>query len=156
MKVIGCGNPDRGDDSAGIEVAKRLRQAGLAAEIHTGDALGLLEKWSDGDDITLVDAVVTGARPGTLHVWECSHSAFALPKAVRDAAVSSHGFDLARAIELACTLGKLPARLRIFGIEGREFERGAAPSKEVSIAIDELVRRIQAEARVYGSAKPYD
>ena len=72
---------------------------------------------------------------------------FELPKAARDAAVSSHGFDLARAIELARSLGKLPARPRIFGIEGCEFERAAAPSEEVSNAIDELVRRIQAEVR---------
>jgi hydrogenase maturation protease len=140
MKIIGCGNPDRGDDGAGAVVAERLRDLGFEAEAHTGDALALLEKWRANDDVIVVDAVLTGAPAGTVHVWESG-----LPSPAGGGAVSSHGFDIGKAIELARTLRKLPARLRVYGIEGRQFEPGASVSPEVGRAIEIVVQRIATE-----------
>jgi len=145
MKIIGCGNRHRGDDQAGIVVAERLRGLGFEADIHTGDALTLIERWRSNDDVILVDAVVTGSPPGTVHVWDSSLSGCALPKAAGDAAVSSHGFDIAKAIELSRALGKFPGRLQVYGIEGRQFERGAQISAAVLAAIDSVVRRVSTE-----------
>jgi len=145
MKIIGCGNRDRGDDRAGILAAERLRHLGLETEIHTGDALALLDRWASTDEVILLDAVVTGAKAGTISVWELP-SGPRLPAIVVDAAVSSHGFDIAKAVELGRALGKLPARLRIFGIEGANFEIGAAPSRDVSDAVESIVRQILAES----------
>ena len=145
MKIIGCGNPDRGDDRAGLLIAERLRQLGAEAEGHTGDSLALLERWISTDDVILLDAVVTGAPPGTLSVWELRPGESNLPKIRGGAAVSSHGFDIAKAIELARALGKLPVRLRIYGIEGKNFERGVEVSREVAEAVESLVKQIAAE-----------
>jgi hydrogenase maturation protease len=145
MKIIGCGNRHRGDDQAGIVVAGRLRELGFEAEVHTGDALALIERWRPNDDVILVDAVVTGAAPGTVHVWDSSFPGCALPQSAGDAAVSSHGFDLARAVEIGRTLGKFPARLRVYGIEGQRFERGAETSPAVLAAIDSVVTQVSAE-----------
>jgi hydrogenase maturation protease len=147
MKVIGCGNRHRGDDQAGIVVAERLRELGFEADIHTGDAFALIESWRSNEDVILVDAVVTGAPPGTLHVWDSSLPGSGLPNAARDPAVSSHGFDLAKAIELGRALGEFPNRLRVYGIEGTQFERGAKISPIVLAAINSAVQRIRAEVR---------
>jgi len=145
MKIIGCGNRDRGDDRAGLVIVERLRKLGLEAEIHGGDSLALLEKWTATDEVILVDAVITGAPPGKISVWELRGDEFSLPRIQEGAAVSSHGFDIAKAIELARALGKLPARLQIYGIEGKTFERGAEISREVSEAVELLVKQIAAE-----------
>ena len=129
MRIIGCGNRDRADDQAGILAAERLRHLGLETEIHTGDALALLDRWTSTDDVILIDVVVAGALAGTICVWELTPGKSGLPAIAGDAAVSScDGFDIAKAIELASALGKLPKRLRIFGIEGARFDRGAALS----------------------------
>jgi len=145
MKIIGCGNQERGDDQAGLVVATRLRQAGLDAEVHTGDALSLIEKWGAADDVILIDAVVSGRAAGTVHVWDSALPGSELPNAAGGSAVSSHGFDIARAIELARGLGKLPLRLRIYGVEGLNFERGTNMSPEVSAAVDRVVQKIRKE-----------
>jgi hydrogenase maturation protease len=51
---------------------------------------------------------------------------------------------LAEAISLARVLGRLPERLRVYGIEGRCFEPGTEVSPEVKVAVEEVVRRITA------------
>lgn len=140
MKVIGCGNPDRGDDQAGLLVSERVREQGVQAEIHLGDPLSLLERWRSDDDVILVDAMMTGAPVGTVRTWDDR-----LPRLPERLAVSSHGFDIGKAIELAQTLERLPRTLRIYGIEGRQFERGAKISSEVGRAIETLARQIAAE-----------
>ena len=141
MKIIGCGNPDRGDDRAGVLVAERLRGFGIDAEIHTGDPLALLERWSSDEDVIVVDAIMTGAAAGTVRVWDCRPQ-----HAASDASVSSHGFDIGKAIDLARALERLPARLRVYGIEGRQFDAGANTSPEVELAIEVVVRQITTEA----------
>ncbi len=144
-KIIGCGNRHRGDDQAGIVVVERLRALGFEAEVHNGDALALIETWRSNEDVFLVDAVLTGAPAGTVHVWDSSLPSCALPKAAGDAAVSSHGFDIAKAIELGRALGKFPNRLRVYGIEGQQFERGVEASAAVLEAIDLVVTRLSTE-----------
>jgi hydrogenase maturation protease len=139
MKIIGCGNPDRGDDAAGVLVSERLRELGIQAETHIGDPLALLERWCCDDDVILVDAVVTGASAGSVRVWD-------LPLAhIPHSTVSSHGFDIGQAVGLARILRRLPARLRVYGIEGQRFDVGTDPSPEVRQAIEAVVHEIVAE-----------
>jgi hydrogenase maturation protease len=139
MKIIGCGNPDRGDDGAGVLVAQRLREEGLDAETHIGDSLALIEAWRSAGDVIVVDAVVTGALAGTVHVWGGRP-----PRVPASPPVSSHGLDIGKTIELAEALDRLPARLRVFGIEGQQFDHGSNISPEVECAIASVVRRIAA------------
>ena len=136
MKIIGCGTANRGDDQAGLAVVEQLRKLGFDAETYQGEPLGIIERWSAEDDVIVVDAVQTGDPPGTLHVWDRD-----LPQC-STTAVSSHGFDFSKAFELAQALSKLPARLRIYGIEGRHFGQTACISSDVQRAISLAVRQI--------------
>jgi hydrogenase maturation protease len=52
---------------------------------------------------------------------------------------------LAEAIGLARALNQLPNKLVAYGIEGKNFESGAALSTEVRAAVDEVVSRIREE-----------
>jgi hydrogenase maturation protease len=141
MRIIGCGNRERCDDAAGVLVAEQLRQQGVAAEIHTGEALDLIDVWEAADDVVVIDAVATGAPAGTVKVWDTQQ--WTVPLA---SSASTHGFGLAEAIELARTLGRLPKRLRVYGIEGRRFDLGAEVSPEVQRAVAEVVRQLTVSA----------
>ncbi len=59
---------------------------------------------------------------------------------------STHSFGVAEAVELARALGRLPARIVVFGIEGRDFAQGEGLSPDVDAAVDEVVRRVTEEA----------
>jgi hydrogenase maturation protease len=141
MLVIGCGNRDRGDDGAGLMVAERLRELGVNVEVCTGESLALIEAWSRADDVILVDAVVTGARPGTVWLWDAQTAQ------VRGSlTTSTHGFGVAEAIKLARILDRLPKRLRVFGIEGLRFDVGGEVSPEVMRTVVELAQQIAGES----------
>jgi hydrogenase maturation protease len=128
-RVIGIGNPDRGDDAAGRLVAR--------------EATGLLERLEGTEVAVIVDAAVSGAPPGTIRRFD-AHAA-PLPQTVSD--LSTHGFGVAGAVELARALGSLPGRCVVYAIEGRTFERGATPSPEVGAAVREVAALIACELR---------
>ncbi len=138
--IIGCGNRQRGDDGAGVLVAERLGTLGIEAKTCLGEASELMEAWSGADEVILIDAVATGAAAGTVHVWNGQ-----LPIARRRSSSSTHGMGVAEAIALAHTLDRLPAHLRVYGIEGKRFEVGTNVSPEVMHAVEEVVRRIANE-----------
>ena len=137
MLILGCGNPDRGDDAAGPLAARRLRAMGIAAREHSGDALALLDDWQGADDVVVVDAVLTGKRAGAVSVWD---ALAALPAPSRLG--SSHAFGLAEAVALGRTLGGLPPRITLYGIEAGRFELGAPPSRAVLRGVERTARRI--------------
>jgi len=144
MLIIGCGNRQRGDDGAGIIAVERLRALGLEAQACSGETSELMETWNGAGDVILVDAVVTGAPAGTVQLWDGQH-----PMQRSRSSASTHGIGVAEAIELARTLGRLPARLRVYGIEGKNFEMGSDVSPEVERAVTQVVERI---AREVGAA----
>ncbi len=144
MRVICCGNRQRGDDAAGLLVADRLRGVGVEAEIRNGEVSELMEAWSGVDSVVLVDAVVTGKPAGTVQVWD------GRKVAVRSISpASTHGLGVGEAIELARTLGRLPKMLQVYGIEGRQFVPGASVSHEVESAAEEVARQIAALAGAF-------
>jgi len=142
MLIIGCGNRQRGDDAAGIMVAERLRTLGIEAEMCAGESSQLMDAWSGAADVIVIDSVVSGAPAGTLHVWNGQH-----PLTLGKSASSTHSLGLGEAIELARALGCLPARLCIYGIEGKTFEIGGVPSEEVQLAVEEVSVRIAQELK---------
>lgn len=143
MRVIGCGNRHRQDDAAGVLVAERLRELGISAEIQTGGAFELVESWNGDADVILIDACVTGSPVGTVHEWKGNP-----PRVPSGSPFSSHGFGIAEAINLAQILGHLPLRLRVYGIEGREFGIGENVSPEVLKAIEDVTQQIAAKYRL--------
>jgi hydrogenase maturation protease len=143
MRIICCGNPDRGDDGVGALVADRLRDFGVEAEIRSGEALDLIEAWGGADHVVVVDAVETGASLGTVRLWDGRKASFPA-----DESASTHGLGLSAAIRLARVLGRLPNRLQVYGIEGRRFERGTEVSPELKPAVEHVVRQINAARRL--------
>jgi len=137
-RIIGCGNVDRGDDAAGVLVARRLRALGIEAEEQSGESFSLIDSWQGFETVVVVDAVCSGREAGEVTIWDATTRP--LPKAALQC--STHAFGLYEAVELARTLGRLPDKLLIYGIEGKQFAPGARRSAEVEKAVELVAHQI--------------
>ena len=146
MLVIGIGNELRGDDAAGLEAARLVRErtAGqdVTVRLQQADPSALLDQWEGARAVVLVDAMRSGAPPGTIRRFDASEGP--LPAGLRRS-TSTHAIGLADAIELARALGRLPGRIVVFAIEGAAFEAGAGLSDAVLRKLDPLAGAVLAE-----------
>jgi len=139
--VVGVGNYYRSDDSAGLLVARRLEK--LAPENVNiiecvGDNFDLMNAWDGADILILVDAMSSGADPGTIFRIEAHNRS--IPTYLFHQ--STHSFTVAHTIELARLLGKLPSKVLIFGIEGSNFDPGESLSEDMTRAIEGVTHSI--------------
>jgi hydrogenase maturation protease len=145
--VIGVGNEYRSDDGAGIAVARRLRAlfpTGVTILEESGEGTGLMQAWQGAAWVMLVDAVRSGASPGTIHRLD----ARAAPLPMGFFHYSTHAFSVAEAVELARSLDELPAHLVVYGIEGANFAAGIDLSPAVEQAVEAVVERLAEEVRL--------
>jgi len=139
--VIGIGNRLRGDDAAGVVVAEQLRPRvcdGVEVVSCDEEPSRLMEAWEGAESVLLVDTVSSGSPPGTLHRVEAGEQA--VP--ARTFRSSTHAIGIADTIELARALGRLPRRVRIYGIEAGGFTTGAALTPAVESAVAFLVKDV--------------
>jgi hydrogenase maturation protease len=140
--VIGIGNAWRNDDAAGLAVARLLEGLEGAAVIEReGEPTSLIDSWDGAEAVWLVDAVSSGAEPGTVHRYDASDQE--LPAQLFT--TSTHHFGLAEAVELARAVGRLPRRTVVFGIEGKSFETGEKLSPEVEAAAARVAEAVREE-----------
>lgn len=142
--VIGVGNEDRGDDAAGLLVARRIGALNLpdVQVIESdGEFTKLMESWKDAERLILIDAVQSGAASGTIHRFDAN--AQKLPASLFQC--STHAFGVAEAIGMSKALGLLPRWFVLFGIEAHNFTLGMALSIKVANSLEEVVRLVQQE-----------
>jgi hydrogenase maturation protease len=149
--VIGVGNRWRSDDAAGLEVVARLRHAvpeGVELLEREGEPTSLIDAWRGADAVWVVDAVSSGAQPGTLHRLDATERE--LPADVFR--TSTHHFGLAEAVELARAVGALPPRLVVFGIEAGRLELGDTLTPEVANAVGRAADAVRGEVLASAAA----
>jgi hydrogenase maturation protease len=130
LVIIGIGNPYRSDDAVGLLVARALREKvppDVAVLEQDGEPVSLIDAWEGAEAVILVDAVSSGALPGTLHVIDSR----AVPLDRDLFRHSTHSFGVAEAVELAKALGRIPPVAWIYGIEGENFAAGTGLSPRV-------------------------
>ncbi|MCK5572810.1 MAG: hydrogenase maturation protease, partial [Bacteroidetes bacterium] len=106
-----------------------------------GEGTSLMNAWQNRSAVFLVDAIRSGKPAGTVHRIDVTETE--LPRAL--ILRSSHAFGVPEAIETARTLGQLPSRVIIFGIEGATFEQGLGLSDSVLKSVPDLIVMIEAE-----------
>ena len=142
--VVGIGNAYRRDDGAGLAVADRVRgQGGVAVVSCEQEPSRLLDAWVDTDLALVVDAVSSGAEPGTVHRFDASERA--VPSSVFRG--STHALGVGEVIEVARALGRLPGRVLVYGVEGEEFAAGEGLTPAVATAVESLARELLEEVR---------
>lgn len=143
--VIGVGNSFRGDDAAGREVARRVRErvpVELEVVVCELEPTRLIDAWDGADAAFVVDAVASGAEPGTVHRFDATREA--LPS--REFRSSTHALGIGETIELARALGRLPARIVVLGIEGETFGSGTGLSDAAQEGVERAVEALLEEA----------
>jgi len=131
--MIGIGNPDRGDDAVGIEVARQVAAARLdVLALEFDDPSEALDAWGPEDTVIVADAITSGGEVGDIHVVDVlDHK---LP-AGNWSAGGTHMLGLAAVVELARSLHLLPNRLIVVGVEAGQFDHGAPLSEAVAAAV---------------------
>jgi len=142
--VVGVGNSWQSDDGAGLAVARRLREL-VPEDVDVleleGEPVTLVEAWAGADEAWVVDAVSSGARPGTVHRVDAAEAP--LPRELSTA--STHLFGIGESVELARSLGRLPERLVVYGIEAAQISAGPELSPEALAGVEETIKRLLQE-----------
>lgn len=149
--VVCIGNELVADDAVGHAIFNRLVDAKLPEQIRIAycgvGGIALLELLNGQDQLMIVvDAVQLGAAPGTVHAWSWSE----LPDIHDGNAISAHGIGLkdAMAIGQALYPERMPERVLLVGIEGRDFETLGAPlTPAVAASVPTVVDRIYNELK---------
>jgi hydrogenase maturation protease len=128
--VIGLGNAFRGDDAAGLAVARALGDDPRVL-VHEGEPIDLLDRWEGAGEVIVVDAARSGAAPGTVLRLDALAGPLGAPG-------STHAFGLAETLELARALGRAPERVTVYAIEGEDFAAGEALSAPVRAAVQRV------------------
>lgn len=143
VRILCIGSPF-GADRLGWEAARLLEKhldPGLATvSAHDRPGMQLLALMRGAAAVILVDAVKSGAAPGTLHRLEGTALRTALARHT-----STHGFGLAEALALADQIGELPPQLVLWGVEIRTA--GIKPADLTALA-----EAVAGEARACASA----
>ena len=139
--VIGVGNAYRGDDAVGLTVAERVRNAvpdDVVVLECEQEPTRLVDAWDGADVAVVVDACAGDEAPGTVHRFDVGDG----PLPTRVFRSSTHAFGVGDAVELSRALGRLPARLVVYGVRGAHFAAGAGLSGPVESAVDDVVEAI--------------
>jgi len=146
--VVGFGNSLAGDDGAGPAVIERLRDLVLPelvrAEVCGSDALTLPGLWRGEAEIWLVDGVISGSPPGTVH--RLGHrEVLGVPQ--RHATV--HSLSLPESLRwLALAYPEMASvSYRLWGIEAARVALVEGLTPVVAGAVDAVAAEICAAAR---------
>ncbi|MFO7769718.1 MAG: hydrogenase maturation protease [bacterium] len=135
--VLGLGNPILSDDGVGVRVVERVREyasgrTDLEVDTACVGGLRLMERMTGWDRVILVDAMVSGAEPGTIRAVDPSH----LPTFHSSC---SHDTSLKEALELGRRAGMClpgPGELLCVVVEAEDvhtFSERCTPAVEAAI-----------------------
>lgn len=144
VAIVGVGNEIMGDDGVGPTVIQRLDGTSLdsAERVRLVDAgttgFFALEAMSGADRAIVVDAIETGATPGTIQEYRCVEGTF-------DAEVpdmTMHDVSFTEAMTVGRDVYDLPDEIRVLGVEPETVSVGTELSEAVDRAAGELVNML--------------
>jgi hydrogenase maturation protease len=148
IKIIGMGQSLRGDDAVGLEAVRfwqeaypgQNKRADLQVELAELPGIGLLNLIEGARIAILVDAVRSGAEPGTIHLLLKEQL-----EAFENNSGSAHGWGVAETLRLGEKLlpVTIPQKIILIGIEAADFTLGSPLSPLVKQALPEVARLIE-------------
>jgi hydrogenase maturation protease len=144
--VLGVGNEYRRDDGFGPRVLTELstlrerdhRLLDVDLRIGDGEPTRMLDLWSGAGLAIVVDAVRAGPERAGQRIELEMPADGELPG---PAAAGTHGVGLGATVALARALDRLPDRLVVLAVFGREFGFGAGLTASVEAAVAPVTRR---------------
>jgi hydrogenase maturation protease len=143
--VAAMGSEYRRDDGAGL--AAMAMVAEQCPDVVVGgplcDPLDLLGMWDGADLAVIIDAVSSGAPPGTVQLVELDPALSRPPGDQRSVGPNStHGIGLAGVYRLARAIGRAPAKVVVVGIEGLDFGQGMGLNVAVQEGVTHAARHV--------------
>jgi hydrogenase maturation protease len=142
--ILGLGNPLLRDDAVGILVAERLKplladRVDVEVDVDYWGGLRLMERMVGFERAIVIDAILSGADPGKIHVLAPGE----LPT---QRSTSAHDVNLLTALKLGRQAGAvLPANenISLIAIEAVDtIEFGEDLTPEVAAAIPEAIEAV--------------
>ncbi len=144
--VLGVGNILLQDEGVGVRVVEEMQrrfQAPAGVEILDGGTagMGLIDDLLDKDAVIIVDAVRTGAPPGTVVRLAGDEVPVFLQQRI-----SPHQLGLSDVLATLTLIGKRPAHLVLFGVVPQSLELSleltAAIERMVAVLVDKVVAEL--------------
>ena len=147
IRVIGMGSP-HGDDQVGWRAVVRLRDS-MAFQESYGDQVelstcrtpldGFLDDAKVSRAVIVLDAVVSGSRPGTvMRIEEELLSSIRSP-------YSSHGYNVSQMVELGRAMDVLPEHLVVIGVEVTACEPNAVMGEQLQRVLERMEELVREE-----------
>lgn len=150
--VIGIGQSMRRDDNAGLAAVSlwqltfplTTENPSVKVELAELPGLELLDLVEGFDAAIIVDAVQSGAKPGTIHMLKEED----LLGFLQDSK-SAHGWGVAETLRLGRALARhLPEQILLIGIEGQDFSPGMKLSPLVQSTLDTVAQAIEDSVKI--------
>ncbi len=142
VKIIGIGNPLRGDDGVGIAAVERLSALALPEGVAVLDGgtggMTLLALMEGAEKVIFIDGVEVGRPPGSIVRLSGDDL---LARARCGAAGLGHAAGLAEVLALGRELEILP-EVVLFGVQVAALELHQGLSPAVEAALERLVARV--------------
>ena len=147
IAIIGCGNANRSDDAAGLEVVRALK---LRGTLSSRDDIRLLDAGTDGmavmfaargcSALVVVDACKTGAEPGALFEV-LGHELERTPSS----SLNLHDFRWDNALFAGRKMygDDFPRDVMVYLIEAKTLDFGLGLSAEVGATVATVVKTIE-------------
>ncbi len=150
ITVIAIGNPYRRDDGVGAAVLAALgRQLGPEPRVRLaeldGEPVRMMQAWEGSSTVWIVDATSSDRPSGSVH--EVDARRLGDGESSWGAVGGGHALGLREAIEFAAALDRLPAEIRVIGIEGETFDHGDGLTPAVADAVPVAADRLLASIR---------
>ena len=148
--VIGLGNPLLADDGLGLEIVSRLARTydcGPDVDLEDGGTWGmnLLPMLEQAERVLFIDAIRTGAAPGTVQRIDGE----SIPRQL-GLKLSPHQVDLQDLVAVATLRGTFPSVAVAIGVEPEIVETRPGLSASVAARIDDVLDVVIDQLKAWG------
>ena len=141
--VIGIGNHNFRDDGVGLKVVEELEKRGVKNVVkYLNMDLKIIDSLCGYEKAIIVDAVKTGAKPGTIFEFDAKNTWCNMY------ASGTHSMSIFEIVRIGCYIfsEEMPDEIKIIAIEGEEvLTVGREISNNVKKAIPKVVEKILKE-----------
>jgi hydrogenase maturation protease len=139
VAIVGVGNMLLSDEGVGIHVVRALKEISLPSHVKIFEfgtrGLEILEAVEGFRKMVVVDAVRSGAPPGSIKRWRLGE----LIDASAPRMTSLHEMDLLTILKIGRATARLPNEVVIVGIEPKVLSAGLELSPELKAKFRELL-----------------
>jgi hydrogenase maturation protease len=144
--ILGVGNLLLSDEGVGVHVAHELMKLDLPPEVSVveggTDGFRLLNVITEADRVIVIDAVRSGAAPGSVYRFDVNDIRSVPPGFM----TSVHQVGILEVIELSGLIGKTP-RATVIGVEPKSLEMSMELSPEVKEKIPRIIELVLEEVK---------